>query len=40
VIKDPDLALEAELRERADVTATESRKDIRASIEKRYILAA
>jgi HAD superfamily hydrolase (TIGR01484 family) len=40
VIKDPDLALEAELMERADVTAAESRKHIRAQIEKKYILAA
>lgn len=40
VIKDPDLALEAELMERADVTAQESRKHIRSEIERRYILAA
>jgi HAD superfamily hydrolase (TIGR01484 family) len=39
VIKDPDLALEAEMMERADVTAEESRKHIRAQIEERYILA-
>ena len=40
VIKDPDLALEAELTQRADVTAAESRKHIRREIEQRYILAA
>ena len=40
VIKDPDLALEAELMQRADVTAEESRKHIRREIEHRYILAA
>jgi hypothetical protein len=40
VIKDPELALEAELMERADVTAEESRKHIRSEIEQRYILAA
>lgn len=40
VIKDPDLALEAELMERGDVAAAESRKHIRAEIEYRYILAA
>jgi len=40
VIKDPDLALEAELMARADVNAEESRKHIRSEIERRYILAA
>jgi hypothetical protein len=40
VIKDPDLALQAELVQRTDVTAEESRKHIRREIEKRYILAA
>jgi hypothetical protein len=40
VIKDPELALEAELMERADITAEESRKHIRSQIEQRYILAA
>jgi HAD superfamily hydrolase (TIGR01484 family) len=40
VIKDPDLALEAELMERADVGAEESRKHIRSEIEERYISAA
>jgi len=40
VIKDSDLALEAELMERADVSAEESRKHIRSQIEERYILAA
>jgi HAD superfamily hydrolase (TIGR01484 family) len=40
VIKDADLASEAELMERADVTAEESRKHIRSEIEQRYILAA
>jgi hypothetical protein len=40
VIKDPDLALEVELMARADVTAEESRKHVRAQIEERYILAA
>jgi HAD superfamily hydrolase (TIGR01484 family) len=40
VIKDPDLALEAELMERADVGAEDSRKHIRSQIEQRYILAA
>jgi len=40
VIKDPDLALETELKARADVTAEESRKHVRAQIEERYILAA
>ena len=40
VIKDPELALQAELMERADITAEESRKKIRSEIEHRYILAA
>jgi len=40
VIKDPELAVEAELMERGDVSAKESRKHIRAEIEERYILAA
>jgi HAD superfamily hydrolase (TIGR01484 family) len=40
VIKDPDLALQAELMERADVTPDESRKHIRSEIEQRYVLAA
>src|SRR5262245_38407838 len=40
VIKDPDLAREAELMHRAGITAEESRKHIRSEIEKRYILAA
>jgi len=40
VIKDSDLALEAELMERANVTAEASRKHIRSAIEERYILAA
>ena len=40
VIKDPELALEAELLERADITAAESRTKIRSEIEHRYILAA
>jgi energy-coupling factor transporter ATP-binding protein EcfA2 len=40
VIKDPELALEAELMERADVDASESRKHIRSEIEHRYIVAA
>lgn len=40
VIKDPELANEAELMERGDVTAEESRKHIRSEIEQRYILAA
>jgi hydroxymethylpyrimidine pyrophosphatase-like HAD family hydrolase len=40
VIKDPELALEAELMERGDVDARESRKHIRSEIEHRYILAA
>jgi hypothetical protein len=40
VIKDPDLAAEAESMQRADVTAEGSRKHIREEIERRYILAA
>ena len=40
VIKDPELALQAELMERGDVNAEESRKQIRGEIEQRYILAA
>ncbi|HYR44910.1 MAG TPA: HAD family hydrolase [Terriglobia bacterium] len=40
VIKDPELALQAELMERGDVNAEESRKHIRSQIEHRYILAA
>src|SRR6185295_17898146 len=40
VIKDPDLALEAELMKRAGVGAEESRKHVRSQIEQRYILAA
>jgi HAD superfamily hydrolase (TIGR01484 family) len=40
VIKDPELALEADLMERGDVNAEESRQHIRAEIERRYILAA
>jgi hypothetical protein len=40
VIKDPELAVEAELMERAEVTAQESRKHIRSEIEHRYIAAA
>jgi HAD superfamily hydrolase (TIGR01484 family) len=40
VIKDPGLALEAELMQRADVMAEESRKHIRAQIEQRYIVPA
>jgi len=40
VIKDPELALQAELMERGDVNAEESRKRIRSEIEQRYILAA
>jgi HAD superfamily hydrolase (TIGR01484 family) len=40
VIKDPELALEAELMERGDVNAKESRQHIRSEIEQRYILAA
>ena len=40
VIKDPELALEAQLMERGDVNAEESRKHIRSEIEQRYILAA
>jgi len=40
VIKDPELAAEAYRLEGAGVSAEESRKQIRADIEKRYILAA
>ena len=40
VIKDPELALQAELMERGDVNAEESRKRIRSEIEQRYIVAA
>jgi hypothetical protein len=40
VIKDPELALEAQLMERGDVNAEESRKHVRSEIEQRYILAA
>jgi len=40
VIKDPELAAEAYRLEGAEITAEESRKQIRADIEKRYILAA
>jgi HAD superfamily hydrolase (TIGR01484 family) len=40
VIKDPELASKAKLMERDDVTAEESRKQIRSEIEQRYILAA
>jgi len=40
VIKDSELALQAELIQRADVKAGESRKHIRREIEQRYILAA
>jgi HAD superfamily hydrolase (TIGR01484 family) len=40
VIKDSDLALQAESLERQSVTAEESRKRIRAEIEQRYIVAA
>ena len=40
VIKDPELALQAELMERGDVNAEESRKLIRLEIEHRYLLAA
>jgi HAD superfamily hydrolase (TIGR01484 family) len=40
VIKDPELALEAESMQRADVTAAESRNHVRSEIELRYILAA
>lgn len=38
VIKDHELAREAELMERDDVAAAESRKYIRAQIEQRYIV--
>jgi len=40
VIKDPELALQAELMQRGDVNADESRKHIRSEIEHRYIVAA
>ena len=40
VIKDPELAAEAYRLEGAEISADESRKQIRADIEKRYILAA
>ena len=40
VIKDPELALQAELMQRGDVSADESRKHIRSEIEHRYIVAA
>jgi hypothetical protein len=40
VIKDPELAAEAEWMESIEITAEESRKRIRAEIEQRYILAA
>jgi HAD superfamily hydrolase (TIGR01484 family) len=40
VIKDPDLAAEAEAMQRGDVTPEDSRKHIREEIERRYILAA
>jgi len=40
VIKDPELALQAELLQRGDVNADESRKHIRSEIEHRYIVAA
>jgi hypothetical protein len=40
VIKDSELAFQAQLVERADVNAAESRKRIRSEIEQRYILAA
>ncbi len=40
VIKDPELAFEAERMERDDVSAEESRQHIRSEIEQRYILAA
>jgi HAD superfamily hydrolase (TIGR01484 family) len=40
VIKDPELAAEAEWMETTDITAEESRRRIRAEIEQRYILAA
>jgi hypothetical protein len=39
-IKDPDLALEAQLMERADITPGEARKHIRSEIERRYMPAA
>jgi hydroxymethylpyrimidine pyrophosphatase-like HAD family hydrolase len=40
VIKDPELALQAESMQRGDVNAAESRKHIRSEIEHRYIVAA
>jgi len=40
VIKDPELAAEAYRLEGAEISAEQSRKQIRADIEKRYILAA
>ena len=40
VIKDPELALQADLMQRGDVNAEESRKHIRSEIEHRYIVAA
>src|SRR5262249_27357963 len=40
VIKDPELGLQAQLVEREEVNAAESRKRIRSEIEQRYILAA
>jgi hypothetical protein len=40
VIKDPELALQTQLLERADINANESKKRIRSEIEQRYILAA
>jgi HAD superfamily hydrolase (TIGR01484 family) len=40
VIKDPELAAEAYRLEGSEISAAESRKQIRADIEKRYILAA
>ena len=40
VIKDLELALQAELMGRDDVNAEESRKHIGSEIEQRYILAA
>src|SRR5215467_7366647 len=39
VIKDPELAIQAQLVERDDMKAAESRKRIRSEIEQRYILA-
>lgn len=40
VIKDPELAREAERMEHQEITAEESRKYLRAELEHRYILAA